>query len=884
MIGNYISSFEVRGNYPNLNLIKFSIMNRINHKELNPPIGYLPPEVEYWIKDKKKSYELNVRFEDIHFLIQKDEIKATEYLENILEARKGNTQTGKKIKQQTSKFLNKKNRFYLPVKFYEDDFVIPSTSRNKFDNNQISHKGTMLLDLYQEGYPVPDFCILSSKTHLLDQEERKFYLEKAIKNLENMTCQQLGSSKSPLVFAIRCAMPFYVPGLMPTYLNAGVTRTSIKALIRIYGNEVANKIYLHNLKTIYSLLYPDKEIPDYNSLTANINKSIKFFYDSISEKDYQLLIDTYYQVSFFIKQIHGFYNRNQDLLFTFVKKGEHYPSIILQKMVWTVRDSDSYPGVLYSRHSRTGLGTQIESVRNIFGEDIMTGITQTDDTEYFHRNEIKEKFPEVYHFDPLLKLLEHKIKSPATIEFAAESGERINYFAILQLNMSAVTGRAMLLSAVDLYQNKVITSKRMIELIHPYHLTQIFSDSIDDNSFKDLEFFSRGVSILPRTAVTAKAYFSATTALAAKKKGEKVCFCKENFIPSDTIVMGEVDAIISLTPAAIHVVTACRGFGVPAFLNLEDYGVKLVSNKFINSKGLEIREGDWITVTSKRQMIFIGKAKYIPARFRKYLKGQKFKLEPKEAKVFENMSKVYMEYQEIVNSLKLEEIVELNDLVRLIQTDLKDVPQKAKDFLNTWFDKYTDIYVDQILKSELGTHQDQHMLYKMLTLDRKVDLFKKITKVCLEKNLKGFTAGAFMLGRFICLPHPISFWKSLNSREIAFLLNESVLFEKYMKVLDNVGERRINRARKKILDEGLRNIQLKIENAQIFMSLKLIVKNWIDIQNSLPPDFDEETKYLIEILKKPFNYFYDYKTSWSKCELQDLCDKEGIPLPDPDSV
>ena len=611
-----------------------------------------------------------------------------------------------------------------------------------------------------------------------------------------------------------------------------------------------------------------------------MSQAIKKLIGEIKKIDEKLLADPYYQLEFMVENAFLYYRKNQDLLLTFLGNKKFYPALILQKMVWTIREGSSYPGVLFSRHSRTGLGVQIESVRNIFGEDIMTGMTETEDHEYFDRPEIKFTYPEVYHFHPLLPRLEKKLKSPVTIEFAAETGKRIHYFAVLQLNVSELTGRAIMLSAIDLNQKKIITKKRVMELIHPYHLTQIFSNRIDDRSFHELVFFSKGVSILPRTAVSAKAYFSANTALEAKKRGERVCFCKKNFAPADTIVLAEMDAIISLTPAAIHVVTACRGYGIPAFLNLEDYNIKMSSNRLVNAQGLEIKEGDWITVSSKRQMIFLGRAKYTPARFKRYLSGERFKLEPKEAMVFINMARAYSEYQKLIYSIKLEEIEELDDLIRLIQTDLKDSPQRANNFVNNWFDKNKDKYMNEILQSELGTHQNRHRLYKMLSVNRKIVFFKSIIPFCLKSNLKGFTAGSFMLGRFICIVHPVKFWQKLLPQEIVYLLNEFVLFEKYLQVLNEIGERRVNRARNTILDSGLGSIRLKISDVKIFITLKLCTKDWSVITNCLKKNHDPETKYLIDLLQKPYGKLYNYDQPWSISELEEICKKEKLPVPE----
>jgi len=110
----------------------------------------------------------------------------------------------------------------------------------------------------------------------------------------------------------------------------------------------------------------------------------------------------FYQVLFFVSKTHEFFTDNEDLLLTFFRDKGKFPSLILQKMVWTILDDESYPGVLYSRHSRTGLGIQIESLPNIFGDEIMTGLVDAHDHEFFNRDSIKPLFPAVYHFEPLV--------------------------------------------------------------------------------------------------------------------------------------------------------------------------------------------------------------------------------------------------------------------------------------------------------------------------------------------------------------------------------------------------------------------------------------------------------------------------------------------------
>ena len=887
MSDNKIIDFKVRSNYPNFKNIKYLVENWGDRNPKTKPEGYLPPVIEYFDEKSSEQKTITADFIDIHFLNQKD--KANEYLQKLIQSQNHNSEAKSYINELKQNYIEKKRLDFNTNHFVENEYVVPSCSTKKYEFELISQKGKTLLELYQKGYPVPDFCILSSKTYFADKQTRLKAIKETISNLEKMTGLKFGAATSPLIFALRCAMPAYIPGLMPTYLSVGVTKNNFEALKKRYGKLVALKIYYYNLKTIHDILY---EVNETSRLTKvrivfsalELESKVMNLYEKISKIDERILTDPYYQVSFFIERAYNFYDINGDLVHTFIRNKEYYPSIIFQKMVWTIRNDDSYPGVLYSRHSRTGLGMQIESVRNIFGEDIMTGIINTELTEFFDRQEIKEKFPAVYHFTPLLSELEKILQSPATVEFAAEANYKSNFFAVLQLNMSELTGRATLLSAIDLFKKNIIDKKRVVELIHPYHLRQIFSERIDETSFKTLRSFSQGLSVLPRSAVSAKAYFSAPAALEAKKRGERVCFCKKHFVPSDTIVMSEMDAILCLNPVAIHVVTACRGYGIPAFLNLENYNIKLIDNNLINANKQIIHEGDWITLSSKKQIIFQGKANYSPARFQKYLDGDKFEMDPKEERVFVNMSKAFSEYQKIINSLDVGEIVNINELIKYIRNNIKDDKEKSKELVNSWFDNYTEHYLKQILECEMGSHQDQSELYNLLSVDRKVLFFKKIINICIEKDIKGFNAGSFMLGRFVCLPLPCKFWKELNSKEIAFLLNETILFEKYLQVLYEVGEQHVTRAKNTILNQGLGEIKLNISNAKVFISLKLLSPDWDEIINSLPKGYDADTKTLIDLLTKPFGSFFDYNAPWSISKLEEICKQEKIALPEKNMI
>ncbi|MCK9203149.1 MAG: hypothetical protein M0P58_01785 [Bacteroidales bacterium] len=885
MASGNILQFRLRDYFPNFHTIRDILRDSPSGEStINQP-GALSPELEIRMEGDDFFNPVPISRIDAAILCQPDHSEVSRYLNILYHSKQNDKDAIREKSLLREKYLRILRKKFGPIVFIEHENVVPSITDKPYDELILSQKGKVLLNLYQEGYPVPDFCIITSSSFLAEKTERDNYLRETIFNLEKMTGEKLGDPDQALVFAMRCATPQYIPGLMPTYLNIGVTKTSFRSLEKRYGRSVANKIYLNNLQSVCQILNPQQEFfrspqeertPDNDDIEDQISR----LFQKITILDERILYDAHYQVKVFMGYSHSFFTRNQDLIYTFQQGHTTYPSLILQKMVWTIRNQDSYPGVLYSRHPRTGLGMQIESVREIFGEEIMTGTIHAEQKEYFNREEIKEEFPAIYHFTPMLPKLEVKLKSPATIEFAVESYNGISLFAILQLNMSELTGRSTMLTAIDLYQKKIISKKRVIQLIKPYHLRQIFSERIDDDSMKSLTLFGYGVSVLPRSAVSTRIYFTMARALEAKKKGEKVCLCKDNFIPSETIFMAELDVILSMNPLAIHVVTACLGYGIPAFINLKNHHMRLEENAIINAENVTLHEGDWITVSSKHHCIYIGKATFKPARFQKYLEGQALEMELKEEKVFVNMALAYRSYQEILNTLKTEEAMTLPDVVKLIRNDYEHQPVKASEFVNGWFDLNAEHYYTEILKSGLGSHLDQHKIYTLLTTKRKIQFFKNIIRICQSKKISGFSAGAFMLGRFLCQPHHVAFWKAFDTAEIIFLLNEYILFEKYMQVLSELGERHLSRTRNKILTEDLNTITLALIDPEIFIPLKLCSVNWQVINDQIGSKQDHDTQHLINQLQKPYGILFDYDRPWSFERLKSICDTEKIEIPD----
>jgi hypothetical protein len=187
-------------------------------------------------------------------------------------------------------------------------------------------------------------------------------------------------------------------------------------------------------------------------------------------------------------------------------------------------------------------------------------------------------------------------------------------------------------------------------------------------------------------------------------------------------------------------------------------------------------------------------------------------------------------------------------------------------------------------KSDIGDHLGQNNVFQMLTFERKIKFFKQAVAKCTRERISGYEAGAFMLGRFLCMRYPAAFWKCFSPFEIGLLVNEWVLFEKYMQVLHNVGEREALKARKQILKEGLEQLALHPGNVQPLITLKLSGAPLEQAKQSLPPWSDPQSAKVLELLQLPYSAFYDFKAAWSVGRLQRICQEENLPLPRPDDV
>jgi hypothetical protein len=508
----------------------------------------------------------------------------------------------------------------------------------------------------------------------------------------------------------------------------------------------------------------------------------------------------------------------------------------------------------------------------------MTGRLQPEERHFHSREETRKEFPAIYHFWDRLGQLEDLFHGPVIVEFTGVHGT----FTILQVNAAELAGAGMLTAVMDLHRDGRIGADRVRELIKPYHIRQIESDAIDPKSLGVLSRFARGLPVLPRAAVTGRVCFSADQARRARaeRPRENVILAKERFTPQDAVDMPLVGGICSLSPAAIHVVTAAQNLGIPSLLNLEGDGVRVdpIRREMTNGEGQVVREGDWVTISSRWRSLFLGKAVYAPARLLRFMAGENVELSPAERPRFEQLARDYAAYRIILESVGAAEFGSLQDLGHALRYGRLRQNPKAADFINRSFDLNEPRLIERLFEATLGTHLVNLAAFEKLTPNRQTRLLRAALELGRVRDISGYEAGSFVIGGLVRPDWPGSFWRNFGPSEIVQLINEWVLHQKYLNLMVEVDERKVRRVRDQILSRGLRPLRVTPALVRGFMTLKL---TGVDLSGMEDPSFDPQTAEVVGCLRRPFGEFFDYSDDRSLGSLRRLCEAEGVPVPGP---
>jgi hypothetical protein len=230
--------------------------------------------------------------------------------------------------------------------------------------------------------------------------------------------------------------------------------------------------------------------------------------------------------------------------------------------------------------------------------------------------------------------------------------------------------------------------------------------------------------------------------------------------------------------------------------------------------------------------------------------GEPVRLSAEERPRFERLADCYRAYHRIIEAVDAAAFESLHDLGHAIRYgELRGDEERAAEFVNRSFDLHEEALVRRLLEATLGTHLINRTAFARLTEDRRIRLLGAAAGRCRERGRSGYEAGAFVIGSFVDPKSPASFWTRFDPGAIAFLLNEWVLHQKYLHVLDDIGERKISRVKGYILSRGLRDVPIQRNGGEDFATLKAGGIDLDEVRRALPADADPETVSLLAALK-----------------------------------
>ena len=278
-------------------------------------------------------------------------------------------------------------------------------------------------------------------------------------------------------------------------------------------------------------------------------------------------------------------------------------------MVFGNMGDDSGTGVAFTRDPNTGESTLYgEYLTNAQGEDVVAGVRTAPKIA-----QMETEMPEVYaEFKRIGQQLERHYRDVQDLEFTIERGK----LYMLQTRSAKRTAAAAVKIAIDMVNEGVITKQEAVGRIEPSQVDQLLRAQFEPNARQAATRIAKGLNASPGAAV-GQAVFTADDAVAWVARGEKVVLIREETAPDDFHGMAVAQGILTARGGATsHAAVVARQIGKPCVAGSAELHVDAeAKHAKSNLSGLEIKEGDWVSLDGSTGEIFVGALPTVEARF-----------------------------------------------------------------------------------------------------------------------------------------------------------------------------------------------------------------------------------------------------------------------------
>lgn len=492
-------------------------------------------------------------------------------------------------------------------------------------------KGAGLAEMTNAGLPVPPGFTIQTEACReymrggispdIDQQ-----MLAALRKLEKIQGQQLGSPESPLLVSVRSGAKFSMPGMMDTILNLGLNDECVEALARKTNNRrFAYDSYRRLIQMFGDVVLGIHKL-HFEEILSRVKKQVGAKTDPELDaaallhviNDYKKLIkketgadfpqDPMVQLTMARDAVFRSWNNDRAKTYRRINHIDDWlgTAVNVQAMVFGNMGESSGTGVGFTRNPATGEREFFgEFLMNAQGEDVVSGVRTPQPI-----SELERTMPHVYEqLRAITWKMEKSYRDMQDFEFTIQDGR----LYMLQTRNGKRTGLAAVRIAIDMVREGLITEQEAIFRVEPNQLYDFLVPRLDEKG-THIEVLATGLPASPGAAV-GQIVFTAEDAVKLTQEGKmkSVILVRADTTPEDIAGM-EVAAGILTSRGGMtsHAAVVTRGMGKCCVAGAGDITV-IEKRHEMRVKGKVLHQGDWISLDGTTGRVINGQLHAIPA-------------------------------------------------------------------------------------------------------------------------------------------------------------------------------------------------------------------------------------------------------------------------------
>ena len=490
-------------------------------------------------------------------------------------------------------------------------------------------KGANLAEMTRLGLPVPPgFTVTTEacRAYLRTGEVPPALdglVTDAVRQLETEAGRRFGDPDDPLLVSVRSGARFSMPGMMETVLNIGLTDATLPGLVARAGERFAWDCY-RRLVQMYgrTVLGVDPQLfedrldaarratgaADDTGLSAGSLKDLvgEFRALLVERAGEDLPSDPRVQLDRALRAV--FESWNGDRARTY-RRHEHIAddlgtAVNIVEMVYGNTGPRSGSGVCFTRDPATGApGAYGDYLPNAQGEDVVNGSRET-----IPLRELSTLQPEAFaELQRHLRTLETHYRDLCDVEFTIEDGR----LWILQTRVGKRSAAAAFRIACALADEGEIDLDEALVRVDGHQLETLLHPRFEHS--EDRPPLASGLPASPGASVGA-AVFDPARAVELARRGTDVVLVRTETSPDDLDGMIAATAIVTARGGLTsHAAVVARGLGRTCVTSVAGLVVDVERRRAHLPGGVEIREGDVLSVDGSSGTVYAGRLAVQPS-------------------------------------------------------------------------------------------------------------------------------------------------------------------------------------------------------------------------------------------------------------------------------